>query len=144
MERGGCMGYLSSEWEKKVYFVHYIDLGNTWFTCIWLILRASKKRYKGCPTCGPNTISQYSKCLGKMIYYGHWRWLKPDHPMRTKANDFDGKVEHMSAPNVILGHKMLRYADMVNRWATSGQRDYENPALKIGVKHKSSLWSLPY
>jgi hypothetical protein len=29
MERGGCMGYLSSHWVKKVYSMHYIDLGNT-------------------------------------------------------------------------------------------------------------------
>jgi hypothetical protein len=29
---------------------------------------------------------------------------------------------------------------MGNKWP----KDYENPALKIGVKHKSSLWNLVY
>jgi hypothetical protein len=66
-----------------------------------LLSRKITKWYKGCPTCGPSTTSQYSKCLGKMIYFRHQRLLRPNHPMRTRVNDFDGKVEHRSTPNVI-------------------------------------------
>jgi hypothetical protein len=44
-----AMGYLSSQWEKEVYSTCYIDLGNTRFTCIWLILKTSNKRLQKLP-----------------------------------------------------------------------------------------------
>jgi hypothetical protein len=44
-----AMGYLSSQWDKKIYSTCYIDLGNTQFTCIWLTLKASNKRVQRLP-----------------------------------------------------------------------------------------------
>lgn len=48
------------------------------------------KGYKGCPICGPNSCGFHSKQLGKIVYVGHYRWLRLNHPnWSNKVLDFN-------------------------------------------------------
>ena len=45
-----------------------------------LISGCATKGYQGCPMCGPNVDSRYSRALRKNIFGGHRRYLRKNHP----------------------------------------------------------------
>jgi hypothetical protein len=65
------------------------------------------KGYKGCLACGPNTCSCHSKMLRKTIYCHHHMWLRPNHPFRFNAHDFDDKIERRFAPTVMSRYESV-------------------------------------
>lgn len=56
-----------------------------------LISGCATKGYGGCPVCGLNVHSRFSKSLRKNIFLGHHRYLRHDHPFRFMTDSFDGK-----------------------------------------------------
>jgi len=58
-----------------------------------LISGCATKGYQGCPICGPNADSRFSKRLKKMIFQGHRRYLPTNHPFWFMPQAFNGK-EH--------------------------------------------------
>jgi len=68
-----------------------------------LISGCATKGYQGCPICGPNVDSRYSKSLKKNIFQGHRRYLPQNHPFRFMCEAFNGKEEHRSRPLRVSG-----------------------------------------
>jgi hypothetical protein len=66
-------------------------------------------------------------------------WLRPNHPFRFNAHDFDGKIERRFAPTIMSRYEMLQDAILYERWMLNGQKEDDNPSHKIGVK-----CNLPY
>ncbi len=59
-----------------------------------LLFKCVHQGYVACPKCGPQTTSQHSSSLRKLVYMGHCRWLWSRHPYRFPRfnNAFDGIV----------------------------------------------------
>jgi len=64
-----------------------------------LIFGCATKGYQGCPMCGPNIDSRFSKSLRKNIFQGHRPYLPIEHPFRYITKAFNGKQEHCSRPS---------------------------------------------
>ncbi|XP_062075977.1 uncharacterized protein LOC133780117 [Humulus lupulus] len=51
----------------------------------------------------------------KFSYRGHWKFLKEDHPFRSKRSWFDGEVEHGNPPRIMNGTTIAEHLkDFVN------------------------------
>ncbi|XP_062100153.1 uncharacterized protein LOC133806034 [Humulus lupulus] len=68
-----------------------------------------------CPLCGYGTHSEWLKHSGKFSYRGHRKFLKEDHPFRSKRSWFDGEVEHGNPPRIMNGTTIAEHLkDFVN------------------------------
>ncbi len=89
------------------------------------------KRYKGCPTYGPNNNSHHSKAIGKTIYCQQHKWLPLDYPFRSNSCDLDGKVERRPLPLVLMGPKVLEHVTLYEAWKlNNGRKEDCNPCTK--------------
>ncbi|XP_026453753.1 uncharacterized protein LOC113355176 [Papaver somniferum] len=59
--------------------------------------------YCVCPTCGEDTVADYLPFTKKICYRGHRRWLPSKHKYRDDMTNFDGHVEHGTAPWPLTG-----------------------------------------
>lgn len=117
------------------------------FPAYGLVSGCVTKGYLGCPICGPNTISRRSQFLKKNIYEDQARLHLPeDHPMRSNARDFRGRLEFRSAPSRVSGAEILASADTRQRWLDDGNQagSAGDPVCLTGVKRRSILFRLPY
>ena len=104
------------------------------------------KGYKGCPVCGPNTLSRRSRSLRKNVYDAqHRRYLPEDHPWRAPRADFEGLAERRGPPAKITAEEVLRWGrlrqGLVHLGASPASSD---PARESGIKRISALYELPY
>ena len=111
-----------------------------------LISGCVTKGYKGCPVCGPQVESRFSKSLRKNIFQGHRRYLSENHPFRFMKDSFNGKPEHRSKPTRVTGLEHRRRGEAQQRWMEAGgTAGSENDPVKWhGVKRHSVLFKLPY
>ncbi|XP_026377784.1 uncharacterized protein LOC113272093 [Papaver somniferum] len=59
--------------------------------------------YLACHHCGEGTRSDYLSFSRKICYMGHRRWLPMGHKIRDDKTNFDGVVEHGTAPWPLSG-----------------------------------------
>ena len=111
-----------------------------------LISGCATKGYQGCPVCGPNIDSRYSKALRKNVFGGHIRYLPHNHPYRRSMVWFNGKQELRGPPNRVSARYTIQKAESRARWIAHGGRlgHLDDPVKTHGVKRKSALFRLPY
>lgn len=111
-----------------------------------LISGCATKGYQGCPMCGPNVESRYSKTLRKNLFAGHRRYLRANHPYRRLRTWFNGMTELRNAPKRVTADEIIRRADSRTRWIAHGGKagHTEYPVRRHGVKRKSILFRLTY
>lgn len=111
-----------------------------------LVSGCATKGYQGCPICGPQVDSRFSKSLRKNIFQGHRRYLPQNHHFRFMRDAFNGKEEHRGKPCRVSGIEHKRRGEARERWlAAGGTPGSENDPLKRnGVKRHSVLFKLPY
>ena len=63
----------------------------------------SVKGYKACPECSEETDAIRLFHCKKIVYMGHRRLLRIDHPYRKFKARFNGKIESRSAPKIVTG-----------------------------------------
>jgi hypothetical protein len=64
--------------------------------------------YKGCTWCMDETVGIWLKQFKKVVYMGHLRLLRTDHPYRKNKKAFDGTIEKHRAPKICNGEHMFR------------------------------------
>jgi hypothetical protein len=64
------------------------------------------KGYCACVHCLDETESLWLKNSRKMVYLGHRKFLRKDHPYRSNRRAFDGKVETRSPPKHRTGRQV--------------------------------------
>ena len=117
------------------------------FPAYGLISGLTTKGFKGCPVCGPHTVSRRSKILRKNVYCNcHRRYLQGDHYFRGAAAAFDGEASHETAAEPLTGNQTIRYGRQSEAYIDGGgtEKDDEFPAKEHGVKRVSALYQLPY
>ena len=117
------------------------------FPAYGLISGLTTKGFKGCPVCGPHTISRRSKILRKNVYCNsHRRFLQEDHYFRVAAAAFDGEAIHETVPEPLTGNQTIRRGAQSEAYLDGGgtEKDDEFPAKEHGVKRVSALYQLPY
>ncbi|XP_062111807.1 uncharacterized protein LOC133823196 [Humulus lupulus] len=91
-------------------------------TSRWMSDKLTKKvrhgvpaKFLSCPLCGYGTHSEWLKHSGKFSYRGHRKFLKEDHPFRSKRSWFDGEEEHGNLPRIMNGTTIAEhFKDFVN------------------------------
>ena len=63
----------------------------------------STKGKLACPSCHYETSSNYLKHSRKVVYLNHKKFLPPDQKWRSDKHKFNGKVEVLSAPEMLTG-----------------------------------------
>ena len=104
------------------------------------------KGYKGCPICGPNTISRRSLALHKNVYDNQYRrFLPADHPWRRPCPEFGGISEQRPPPPRTTAAEIQRWGQNRESWILLGAGPaHADPARVHGIKRVSSLFDLPY
>ena len=117
------------------------------FPAYGLISGLTTKGFKGCPVCGPHTISRRSKILRKNVYCNcHRRYLPEDHYFRGAAAAFDGEASHDTVAEPLTGNQTIWHGYQSEAYIDGGgtEKDDEFPAKQHGVKRVSALYQLPY
>ena len=117
------------------------------FPAYGLISGLTTKGFKGCPVCGPHTISRRSKILRKNVYCScHRRFLQEDHYFRGAAAAFDGEACHETVTEPLTGNQTIRRGYQSEAYLDGGgtEKDDDFPAKEHGVKRVSALYQLPY
>ena len=117
------------------------------FPAYGLISGLTTKGFKGCPVCGPHTISRRSRILRKNVYCNcHRRFLQEDHYFRGAAAAFDGVASHETVGEPLTGNQTIRRGYQSEAYIDGGgtEKDDEFPAKEHGVKRVSALYQLPY
>ena len=105
--------------------------------------------YAGCPPCGPEVTSRYSRELHKCLYTGSRRWLRSRHhpyrrPMYSAA--FGNETESRAQPRRPTTTEILERAAEYKRWLEDGNvaGGELDPSRWHGVKRRSCFYDLPY
>ena len=117
------------------------------FPAYGLLSGLTTKGFKGCPVCGPHTISRRSKILRKNVYCNcHRRYLPPDHYFRGADAAFDGEACHEVEVGPLTGNQTIRRGAQSEAYLDGGgtEKDAEFPGKVHGVKRVSALYQLPY
>ena len=117
------------------------------FPAYGLISGLTTKGFKGCPVCGPHTISRRSSILRKNVYCNcHRRYLPEDHYFRAADAAFDGNACHEMQEEPLNGNQTIRWGYQSEAYIDSGgtEMDDDFPAKEHGVKRVSALYQLPY
>ena len=117
------------------------------FPAYGLISGLTTKGFKGCPVCGPHTISRRSSILRKNVYCNcHRRYLPEDHYFRAADAAFDGNACHEMQEEPLNGNQTIRRGYQSEAYIDSGgtEKDDDFPAKEHGVKRVSALYQLPY
>lgn len=104
------------------------------------------KGYKGCPICGPNTISRRSLALHKNVYDNQYRRFLPrGHPWRRPCPEFGGVGESRAPPPKVTSQEVITWGHSRESWTIlrAGPAS-SDPARIHGIKRVSSLFELPY
>jgi hypothetical protein len=101
----------------------------------------SVKGYKACPICEDNTYSQYLKHGKKIVYLGHRRFLKPNHPYRRLKKAFNLDQENGIAPRALTGEEVYGLVKDVN--VLFGKHEKQTTDTNIWKK-RSVFFELPY
>ena len=105
------------------------------------------KSYKGCVCCVRNNITRRSRFLKKYIWdHQHRMWLPESHYLRENADQFRGQCEHRVAPPRLTGAEIKQCAEEREEFIRNGsvRGSEDDPVRRHGVKHLSSLFTLPY
>jgi hypothetical protein len=117
------------------------------FPAYGLISGLTTRGFKGCPVCGPHTISRRSAILRKNVYCNcHRRYLPRDHHFRGPDAAFDNEAnDEMDLPP-LTGNQTIRLGLESEAYIDAGgtEKDNEFPAKEHGVKRVSALFQLPY
>ena len=108
-----------------------------------LISGCATKGYQGCPVCGPNIDSRYSKALQKNVFGGHRCYL-PQTTGHT-GGPWLGSMANENSENLQIASVL----DTQFRRLSHGQGGLrlghsDDPVRTHGVKRKSALFRLPY
>ncbi|XP_062080718.1 uncharacterized protein LOC133785506 [Humulus lupulus] len=88
---------------------------------------------------------KWLKHSGKFSYRGHRKFLKEDHPFRSKRSWFDGEVEHGNPPRIMNGTTIAEHLkDFVNAWGKSTSKKRKQNDSKEMWKKRSIFFQLPY
>lgn len=112
-----------------------------------LVSGLATKGFKGCPICGPNTVSRYSKVLRKNVYCNcHRRYLPADHYFRGDFAAFDYGAERNVEMDSLSGNETIRAGRESEEFIRNGGTDRHEdfPAKVHGVKRVSALFQLSY
>ena len=116
------------------------------FPAYGLIAGQQVKGFVGCPICGPDTYSEYSSVLKKMLYMGGRRLLSGEHRFRRSRAAFNGESEFNPPPIRPSGRDIKeRGEERVSFLGFGGQEDDDDDPVKVhGVKRSSILFELSY
>ena len=117
------------------------------FPAYGLISGLTTKGFKGCPVCGPHTISRRSKVLRKNVYCNcHRRYLPEDHYFRGADAAFDNEANNDLEGEPLTGNQTIRRGLQSEAYIDGGgtEKDDGFPAKEHGVKRVSALYQLPY
>jgi hypothetical protein len=104
------------------------------------------KEYKGCPVCGPNTISRRSITLRKCVHDNqHQKWLPEGHPFRSMTESFNGMVENSAPPQRLIATQVIHFGRLWKAFmANGGTPKRDDPARLYGINRIPALFRLPY
>jgi hypothetical protein len=117
------------------------------FPAYGLISGLTTRGFKGCPVCGPHTISRRSAILRKNVYCNcHRRYLRQDHHFRGADAAFDNEPNDEIESPPLTGNQTIRLGLQSEAYIDAGgtEKDNEFPAKEHGVKRVSALFQLPY
>ncbi|KAK2368893.1 hypothetical protein QL285_082056 [Trifolium repens] len=101
----------------------------------------SVKGYKACPICEDKTCSKQLRNVKKIVYLGHRKFLKPNHPYRRLRKAFNGDQETEIAPQALTGEQVF---DLVKDVNVIFGKDQNQTAPKNIWKKRSVFFDLPY
>ena len=116
------------------------------FPAYGIVAGCVTKGYRGCPVCGPNTISRRSLTLHKNVYDNQQhRFLPHDHPWRGSTGVWGGVAETRDALSKVMPVDVIRWSRLRESWVALGASPAStDPAREFGIKRVSALLSLPY
>ena len=117
------------------------------FPAYGLLSGLTTKGFKGCPVCGPHTVSRRSKILRKNVYCNcHRKYLPQDHYFRGAHDVFDGVECHDVEEAPLTGNQTIRRGRQSEAYLEGGgtAKDPKFPGKEHGVKRVSALYQLPY
>jgi hypothetical protein len=104
------------------------------------------KGYNGCVQCLEETEGWWLKNSQKMIFMGHRRFLRPDHPYRKNKRAFDGTMELRQAPKIRSGEQVFKMVKTLRVVLGKGPGSTKMQAGQNAPmwKKMSIFWLLPY
>jgi hypothetical protein len=117
------------------------------FPAYGLISGLTTKGFKGCPVCGPHTISRRSAILRKNVYCScHRKYLPEDHHFRGAVAAFDNAPCDEIKEPPLTGNQTIRRGLQSEAHIDAGgsEKDNDFPAKEHGVKRVSALYQLHY
>jgi hypothetical protein len=110
-----------------------------------LVAGCTTKGYRGCPVCGPHTLSRRSAAFHKNVYDRFRGYLPEGHSMRDDVASF-GNTERAVHAGHLSGEDFMRFAAMRQTWLSEGNTPLAkgDPVHRYGVKRLSVLYTLPY
>nr|XP_004492006.1 uncharacterized protein LOC101504571 [Cicer arietinum] len=101
----------------------------------------SVKGHKACPICEEGTCYQQLKHGRKVVYVGHQKFLKSNHPYRKLRKSFNGDQEHEISQKALTGEQVYQRVKDIN--VIFGKNQKQTSEKNIWKK-KSVLFDLPY
>src|SRR6187551_230271 len=101
------------------------------------------KGYNGCVVCVDDTDARWLNKSKKMVYKGHRRFLRRDHPYRRNKKSFDGTNDNRLPPKYRNGNEIYKIVSKVEVVFGKGKGSVHAPAGSIWKKN-SLLCRLPY
>ena len=106
-------------------------------TCLGIVLRG----IKACPICEEGTCYHQLQHGMKIVYLGHQRFLRRNHPYRRLKKAFNGCQENGVAPNALAGEEVYERVKNIN--VIFGKKQKKSTEKNIWKK-RSVFFDLPY
>ena len=87
--------------------------------------------------------ASWMKNSNKMVYMGHHRFLRKDHPYRNNRKSFYGQTDDCSPPRTITGKDILQKVNNLEVILGKGKGSKQAPNHSL-FKKKSIFFELPY
>jgi hypothetical protein len=101
--------------------------------------RQVKKGYKGCVVCMEDMDGKWMRNSNKMVYMGHRRFVRKDHPYRNNRKAFYGQTDDRSTPRTVSGRDILEKVNSLEIVLGKGKGSKQVPNNSLFKKKPMSL-----
>ena len=114
---------------KVLLFITISDLPG-----LGCLSRQVTKGYKWCVVCMEDPDASWMKNSNKMVYMGHRRFLRKDHPYHNNRKSFYGQTDDCSPPRTITGKDILQKVNNLEVILGKGKGSKQAPSSSMFKK----------
>jgi hypothetical protein len=97
-----------NEYKKEHFYLRaLLFITITDLPVLGCLSRQVKKGYKGCVVCMEDKDGKWMRNNNQMVYMGHRRLVRKDHPYRNNRKSFYGQTDDRSTPRTVTRRDIL-------------------------------------